>query len=449
VRLGQLHRSLTFRLALLYLVLFTASVALLLGVAWVGGVARPLAAVERQAAAEGDAAAKTYRQGGLPALVAFLKAPAPPGSEPFRALLGPGRRALIGAAPTRVEPAGAVARIEFPDPDGSGPRDAVVSIRRLGPDLTVIVGHDVERLEERADLIEAALGWSAVIAPTLGLLVGLAMSLAVSRRIEAVTSTARAVMAGDLSRRVEVRGTGDDFDQLAETLNLMLARIDGLVQSVRSVSDHVAHELRTPLTRLRAELEILGREPSPARVERALEEAERLQSIFDALLRIARIEAGRHGAAQDALDPAALLSDAVDFYLPEAEAKGVSIEADLPAGLALRGDRDLLFQAVCNLLDNAVKHTPPGGRIRVEAREDAGRLHIAVADTGPGVAPEHRARVVERFYRAPGDEEKPGLGLGLPLVSAVAALHGGTLELQSAEPGLRAVLRLGRSKPRV
>lgn len=435
MRLSQLHRSLTFRIALLYLVLFTASVALLVGVVWLAGVAQPLAGLKRQAQTDSAAALAVYRAGGLPALTARLHAPVQPPAEPFRALIAADGTPLVGFAPTRMVAQGPVSRIEFPDADGTGARDAVVVATKLSGGETLIVGHDVERLEDREELILQALAWSAVIAPSLGLIVGLAMSLAVSRRIEAVVATAHAVMEGDLSRRVEVRGAGDDFDHLAETLNRMLARIDALVQSVRSVSDHIAHELRTPLTRLRAELEALG-------AERALQEADRLQSIFDALLRIARIEAGRHGAALAPLDLSGLLTDAAELYQPEAEAKGAALVTDLSPGLTVAGDRDLLFQAVCNLIDNAVKHTPAGGQISVVARTEGRGVEVVVADTGPGVPADQRGRVVERFGRLARDKDKPGLGLGLPLVAAVAGLHGGALALGDAAPGLRASLSL-------
>lgn len=448
MKAAQLHRSLTFRLALLYLLVLSGSIALLLALAWWGGVKWPLDRMERQLAQEAAAGARAYHTGGPPALQRVMDERPDAPSRPYFALVGPGGELLAGASVDDVWPfAEGWVFAEFEDPTSGRDQDSVARAVTLGPRLTLFVGRESDRFEDREDLILETAKWSGLIAPPLGLLVGLLTSVAVSRRIEAVTATARRVMRGDLSERVEVRGTGDDFDQLAETLNLMLARIEDLVQSVSRVSDHVAHELRTPLTRLRAELDLLGRDAArgvaaPARIDQALAEANRLQSIFDALLRIARLEAGRHDGPVQEFDVGRLLHDVIELYQPEAEAKDVRLSIETADGLMVRGDPDLLFQAVCNLMDNAVKFVGPGARVEVVSRAAAGRVQVAVRDNGPGIPPELRERVVERFYRAPGQAGVPGVGLGLPLVAAVCVAHGGELTLEDAAPGLRASLTL-------
>jgi signal transduction histidine kinase len=301
-----------------------------------------------------------------------------------------------------------------------------------------MLGRDVEDVNRFGEGLQRT-AWSvfgATILISLG--GGLLMSRAIGRRIKSISGTAERVLAGDLSGRVPLRGTGDDFDRLSELLNAMLARIEQLFESVRRVSDNIAHELRTPLTRLRASMEDIPHAPLEARVgllEEAIAEVDRLQITFDALLRIARIESGRHQFQPADVDISALLRDAVDFYAPEAEDRDLVLSAAIADGLRVRGDRDMLFQAVLNILDNGIKFSPRGGRLTVSA-EDVDGPTIAIADTGPGIPEADRQRVFERFYRGEASSAVRGAGLGLALVAAVAELHGSKISLSSAEPGL-------------
>jgi signal transduction histidine kinase len=230
----------------------------------------------------------------------------------------------------------------------------------------------------------------------------------------------------------------DDFDRLNLVLNDMLARTERSFESVRRVSDSVAHELRTPLARLRASLEELraAQPPAPAAIEGAIAEAEALEKTFDAVLRIARIESGRHGAVIAPVDLSAVLADAAELYAPAAESRRQSLQLAVADGLRVAGDRDLLFQSLCNLLDNAIKYAPQGGRILLTARLTGGRVEVTVTDDGPGIAIEHRAHVVERFYRVPSTSGAPGAGLGLSFVAAVAERHDSLLGFEDAGPGL-------------
>jgi signal transduction histidine kinase len=252
-------------------------------------------------------------------------------------------------------------------------------------------------------------------------------------------------MEGDLSRRVPRDDSGDDFDQLAANLNLMLERIEGLMASVRQVSDNIAHDLRTPLTRLRTRLE-LARDGDSQRarstLESAIEDADELLGTFNALLRIARIESGSQRSAFAELDMASLVADVAELYEPVASGKEQHLEVQSAGKLIVSGDRNLLFQALANLVDNAIKYTPDGGRITLSARQIEGRVVIMVADTGPGVPAKLRERVFERFYRVDDSRATQGNGLGLSLVRAVANLHGAEILLTDNQPGLKVELRL-------
>jgi signal transduction histidine kinase len=445
----RLLRSLTFRLALIYLALFALSVALLLAVTWWTSVTRPLDGVEAAVAREADALGDIYIVDGAAALEAALRRRAATVSErkAFHAFVAADGHTLANLPSWPARPGSGWKRFEadlYVDGDEED-HEALVHEQSFRDGARLFVGRDIEDIDEREEVIEQMILWGSVAVLLLGLLGGVVMSLAVGRRIEAVNATARRVIAGDLSGRVPTRGSGDDFDRLGDTLNAMLARIEALVEAVSRVSDSIAHELRTPLARLQADLGELAAEPDSGErarlLDAAIAEAARLQATFDALLRIARLETGRHVLERRPVPLDRLLADAAELYGPEAEAQGKRLDVDIAPGLEVAGDPNLLFQAVANLLDNALKHTPPGSRIRLSGRAGL----VEVADDGPGIAVEHRPRVVERFYRAPEAAGRPGLGLGLSVVAAVAQAHGGRLELADDRPGLAARLHLPAS----
>ena len=305
----------------------------------------------------------------------------------------------------------------------------------------------MRELEATRRLITNALAWGLAITVALALGVGLLMSAGVMRRIEAINQTSREIMEGDLSRRMPRDGTDDDFDQLAANLNRMLERIEGLMTAVRQVSDNIAHDLRTPLTRLRTRLE-LARTDDPQQgqgaVAQAIEDAEELLGTFNALLRIARIESGSRRSAFAELDLAQLLDDVGELYEPLAAEKGQRLTVEANGAAPIRGDRDLLFQALANLVDNAIKYTPEGGRIALSVKDRDGRTEVAVADTGPGIPAALREKVFQRFFRVDSSRSAPGSGLGLSLVRAVADLHDAGVALSDNSPGLRAVLSFAR-----
>ncbi|WP_374525978.1 sensor histidine kinase [Sphingopyxis sp.] len=446
---GGLRHSLTLRLGLIYVALFLTSTAALFGAAYWIGVYQPLLDAAGEVRREAADLATIDEGGGRDALLRALQVRQKTGPKrPFHALIAPGGRTVTANLPSwPADPIRGWTTLEADIYQAGQEQDyeALVVERRLGDGARLIVGRDVEAIDDRDELYTIGSVWLILIAALLAVGGSLAMSRAVGRRIDAVTRTARRVMAGDLAERIPLRGTGDDFDELAATLNLMLGRIEEAVESVRRVSDNVAHELRTPLARLHADLDELrdaGSEEERQRLaEQALAEAGRLQAIFDALLRIARIESGRHLTGMRHVDLSTLLADAAEFYAPDAEAHGQRIESRVAPGLAIEADPNLLFQAVSNLFDNAVKYAGKGATITISAGRERGGIAIAVADTGPGIAADQRERVTERFFRGAETAGQPGTGLGLALVAAIVAAHKWRLEIEDAGPGLLVRIR--------
>ena len=320
----------------------------------------------------------------------------------------------------------------------------------------LLVGRDVEVHAQMARLLTDALLWSAGIALALGTIGALAVRSLFRITLADVSATAAAISAGDLTRRVRVSGRGDEFDRLAETINDMLGRIARLMDGVRQVSNAIAHDLRTPIARARARLEDAARHAGGeadlrAAIERAEADLDGVIAIFQALLRIAEIEAGARRSAFADVDLAPLLLDLADLYGAAAEERGQHLVPAIPDRLPAYGDRDMIQQAVANLLDNALKFSPAGGTIRIAATIDPDQgTRITVADQGPGIPPADRARATQRFFRGESARSTPGSGLGLALVQAVATLHGGVLLLEDNNPGLSATLTLNtRPTPRV
>jgi signal transduction histidine kinase len=265
--------------------------------------------------------------------------------------------------------------------------------------------------------------------------------------IQDIAATTRAISRGDLTRRVPKTGDGDEFDELAEIINDMLDRITRLMDGVREVSNSIAHDLRTPITRARTRLEdaaIHASSPDELKtaIERATDDLDGVVAVFQALLRIAEIEAGARRAAFAKIDLAPLLEDIDDLYHAVAEERGLTLRTTIARPLLLLGDRELIQQAVTNLLENALKFSPPGSVIVFRAVLAGNIIEITVADHGPGISEGDRLRATERFFRAESARSTTGSGLGLALVSAVAQLHNGTLTLSDNHPGLRTLIAL-------
>jgi signal transduction histidine kinase len=307
----------------------------------------------------------------------------------------------------------------------------------------LLVGREINDLEATRRLILDALGWGTLVTLVSALVIGFLMSTRVLRRIEAINQTSRDIMQGDLSRRIPTDESGDDYDQLAGNLNQMLDRIEALMESVRRVSDNIAHDLRTPLSRLRTRLEEIrsGQSEIPSQdIEQAIADADNLLVMFNALLRIARIESGSTAPDFTRLDMRELLQDITELYEPLAAEKQQQIVLRQQDSPPVNGDRDLLFQAFSNLVDNAIKHTPPGGEITLEVSASAGACKVQVMDTGSGIPPGLREKVFQRFYRCDYSRSTRGSGLGLSLVRAIIDIHHARIELADNAPGLRVIV---------
>ena len=316
--------------------------------------------------------------------------------------------------------------------------------------LHLLVGRDVESRVQLRGIVADAMLWAAAMAVLLGTVGAVAVRGLFLASLADVSATAAAVSAGDLTRRVRVAGNSDEFDLLAVTINDMLDRIVRLMDGVRQVSNAIAHDLRTPIARARMRLEdaaINSRGEADLRqaIERAQSDLDGIVAVFQALLRIAEIEAGARRSAFARVDVAPLLTDLAELYEAAAEETGQTLAASIPPAALVFGDRDMIQQAIANMLDNAIKFSPPNGMIRLSAHTVPGApggIEIVVADDGPGIPPQDRERAAERFFRGETARSTPGSGLGLALVQAVAMLHGGALRLEDNAPGLRAVLHL-------
>jgi len=316
--------------------------------------------------------------------------------------------------------------------------------------LRLIVGRDVvERRGFTAIVLQGFL-FAVLGILAFSVLAGAITARRVLRRIDTINATSAKIMSGNLSERIPVTKRNDEFDVLATSLNAMLDRIEGLMQGLKEVTDNVAHDLKTPLTRLRTRAEAALRDPNSATQREALEttlsESDKLIRTFNALLMIARAEAGAPSGAFADVDVSAVATDVADLYEPAAEEAGMTLETRIAADVKLRGNRELIGQALVNLIENALKYYEPvegkAGRITVSVHAGAGRVLLEVGDNGPGIAAEDRARVIERFVRLEQSRTEPGSGLGLSLVAAVAKLHRGEFRIEDNEPGVRAVIDL-------
>ena len=317
----------------------------------------------------------------------------------------------------------------------------------LGDGLHLLVGRNIEQIRQLKQIFNRALALGVGLIFVLATGGGLLMSSRLLQRVGALTAATGDIIAGHLDRRLEIRGSGDEFDELATHVNAMLERLAALLASVRHVSDNIAHDLRTPLTRLRNRIELAAR-AAPGQLRTELEagvaDADQLLATFAALLRIARIESGSYDAESEVLDVGTLVNDANELYLGVAQDRQLVLLAEVETRATVRGDRNLLFQALTNLLDNAIKHSPSGGAVRVVVREEGAQVAIEVSDAGPGIPRAEHERVTQRFTRLDQSRSLPGSGLGLSLVKAVAELHKGSLEFSDNQPGLCARLRLPR-----
>jgi signal transduction histidine kinase len=447
----RLVRTHAFRLAALYFLVFAVSVlGVLVFVYWTSADF-----VERQTEATLDAEitglAEQYAQRGLSGLVQIVAARSAgdPGDEMLYLVTAPDGRPLAGniagwplGVPARSGWLSFTVEARVHGHVVAHPARGSLIIMPAG--YRLLVGRDISDAAAFRERVKLTLLWSGLVALGVGLLGGAAMSRNLLRRVELVNRTSERVMAGNLSDRVPLDGTSDEFDLLAANLNRMLDQIERLMTAMREVTDDVAHDLKTPLARLRARLELALIGPAEAGLQReairaAIDEADRMLATFNALLRIAEAEAGGGADRGEPLDLGEVARAAVEFYEPVAEEKGFTLVLAVEPGVVVHGDRHLLSQALANLLDNALKYSG-GGELGLAVFRDGERAVLEVADRGPGIPAADRETVFDRFVRLEPSRSTPGNGLGLSLVRAVAHRHHGTVTLADNRPGLRVQL---------
>jgi signal transduction histidine kinase len=324
---------------------------------------------------------------------------------------------------------------------------ALVHVANIGP-YHLLVGRDNVVFEPLQTRFWYGLSAALAVLTIAGVFIGLITRRALMSRVHSIRQTVSAIIHGDLQHRLPTQINQDELNTLSRTINGMLDQIEQLVHGVRNVSNSIAHDLRTPLAELRSRLEQLALiRPQPeetfAEIDGAVADVDRVIRIFDALLRLAEIDSGMRRSGFVPLDASDLAANAVEFYEPAAELKGIELRFRAAGPVVVSGDPVLLAQALSNLIDNALKYAPRNGDIEVAVRKcEDGAAEICVSDNGPGIADEEKCKVVERFYRGDASRGTPGVGLGLSLVQAVAKLHGSGLQLLDLSPGLRVVLTI-------
>jgi signal transduction histidine kinase len=457
-----LWRTTTFRLTAIFVLIFVLFAVSLLGyIAYQSSILiqrQQLVDIERELGQLN----REYQLGGTRALVLAIQ----------RFARGPGPGIYFVADPSGVGIAGNVIdvpisvleepgqhtfayerdRPSFGDEDPNSPEARGMALVRsfvLPSGYRVVVGRDIVERRSFAVIIFQAFFWGVIGIVVFSVIAGAISARRVLRRIDAIGATSRMIMTGDLGQRVPVTRRNDEFDGLATSLNAMLDRIEQLMQGMKDVTDNVAHDLKTPLTRMRNKVEAALRDDkdedaAKRALESTIEECDHLIKTFNALLMIARIEAGTPASAFEQTDLSAVANDVAELYAPVLEDAGLDLKVEVPESLPLRANRELLGQALVNLLENAIKYVPRPEKgqstVTIAARDAGENVILEVADQGPGIPEADRERVLERFVRLEKSRTEAGSGLGLSLVAAVAQLHKGRVEIDDNHPG--AILRL-------
>jgi signal transduction histidine kinase len=451
MQLPALLRTSVFQLTLLYMALFGISVATVGVFVYWSTVGFLQSQTDEVIEAEINGLAEQYRQRGLNGLVEIINERQKQTNEERSAYL------LVDGARRKV-----TGNLLFWPPQFDQPNEWVefsvtaesgadVPVRAQVIRLTVgrevfglLVGREIRELQQIKQTFARASILGLSLSMGLALIGGIAMGLSAQRRVAQLNRTTRHIIAGDLSQRVPITGARDEHAELAANVNTMLDQIENLLSDLRHVGDSIAHDLRSPLTRLRSRLEMLANESQPTKqgIDECIVQADGLLETFNALLRIARVESGAYRSAFAEIDLALIVQDVAELYQATADERQIKLTCkNLEHGIVF-GDRELLAQALTNLLDNAFKHSSAGGGIDMELRRNADRIVVSVADTGPGIPAQERDRVLNRFARVDAARSKPGNGLGLALVRAVADQHDAMLWLTDNAPGLRVTISL-------
>lgn len=462
-RLTRFTRTTAFKLSLLYIAVFTVMSGVLLF--YIADNTDNL--MSEQVVQSVDSELKTladvYVRGGVRDLVETIDRRSRHPDASLYLLVDFAGNALVGniaRLPTTVleEADGGLRRVRYTRLGQDAEdveRQAMVRTFELRGGFRLLVGRDLGDQLRFSNLLANALRLWLVVVVVMAAITWLFVSRRVMKRIDEISATSRTIMQGELSGRLPVAGNDDEFDRLAINLNTMLDRIELLMQSMKDVTDNIAHDLKTPLTRLQTRIEnalreAKGEEGYRSALEATLEESDQLLRIFNALLRIARVESMAPASVMEPTDLNKLVAEVAELYEPLVEDEGGKLEADLPEGLKADCNRDLISQVLVNLIENALKYGRPETGdllIRLGGREEDGRIVLSVTDNGPGIPEKDQDRVKERFVRLEESRSEPGTGLGLSLVKAVARLHGGDLRFMNENPGLSARIDLKPVKP--
>ena len=450
--LSKTLRSSTFRLAILYVSLFGVSVAALFGYVYWSTTRYVKQRYDTMVVVDRRELLDTFARGGREGLIRELRshqADTPADGDVY--MLADADYAPIAG---NLKDWPVVARaadgwVEFsplnwrPNAKHRPLLRALVTTLPDGSHL--LSGEEIDDMLAFGRTINRGLALGVTLLCLLAAAAGISVTRRTVARIEAVNATSRAVMASGLGKRIPTRGTKDEWDQLAQNLNSMLERIEELVRGIKEVSDNIAHDLRTPLMRMRGRLEVALRtrrngEADEALIARTVAELDEVLKTFSSLLRISAVEARERTVGFGAVDLGKLAAEVVDLFDAAAEERGIRLRCSAAATAPLLGDRDLLFEALSNLIDNALKHGQSDVEVSVEPDGAAG-VRLAVRDHGPGIPSGERKHVLQRFYRLERSRSTPGNGLGLSLVQAVAQLHFAELSLLEARPGLAVELK--------
>ena len=448
-RFRMLYKNTAVRLSALYLILFAVCAAAL--VFYVTSISESQLQRRMKASVEEEVEIldEIFSRGGIQALLSVLESQSHQPGANLYVIAGPNGELLAGNVaklqPGVIDTEGWTDRPflynRFGDRSGGEKHMAVAHVFFLENGMRILVGRDLGEPENARLLVRQALMLALGIMGLGALIIWFAIGRSALQRIDRMSGAAQNIMAGDLSQRLPVTGSGDEFDRLSLSLNAMLARMERLDEGLRQVSDNIAHDLKTPLTRLRNKAEAAlasdGGQAHAAALEDVIAESDQLIRTFNALLMISRVEAGSAVAEMSDIDLGAVAGEVAELYEPLAEDEGLAIRRAPAEGCAVRGNRELVGQAISNLIDNAIKYGSGGepAEIAVTVSRGDGAIVLAVSDHGPGIPEEKYDEVTKRFVRLDESRSKPGTGLGLALAVAVMELHGGRVEFSATEPG--------------